>query len=151
METKRSYGINIGASSILIIIVILCLVCFAGLSMASANADYGLSQKLAERTTAYYEAGNEAQLVLAQLSQKLSVFYAESTDKADYEQKIKESLLEDSFTFFVSINENQSLKVSISALYPDSKDGDYLEINCWQVVNLTTPELDQTLPVFLGD
>lgn len=151
METKRSYGINIGASSILIIIVILCLVCFAGLSMASANADYRLSQKLAERTTAYYEACSEAQSVLAELSEKLSGFYAESNDRVDYEKKIKESLLQDSFTFFVSINENQSLKVSVEAFYPDSKDGDYLEVTCWQVVNLTAPELDQTLPVFLGD
>lgn len=151
MGTKKSYGINIGASSILIIIVILCLVCFAGLSMSSANADYRLSQKLAERTTAYYEAGNEAQLVLARLSEELSAFYAKSSDRADYEQKIKESLTEDSFTFLISMNENQSLKVSIMPVYPDSADGDYLRVTCWQVVNLTTPEMDQTLPVFLGD
>lgn len=151
METKRSYGINIGASSVLIIIVILCLVCFAGLSVASANADYRLSQKLEERTTAYYGACSEAQMTLAELSEKLSGFYTESSDKEDYEKKIKESLPQDSFTFCVSINENQSLKVSVEALYPDSKDGDYLKITCWQVVNLTTPELDQSLPVFLSD
>lgn len=151
METKRSYGINIGASSVLIIIVILCLVCFAGLSMASASADYRLSQKLEERTTAYYGACSEAQTAMVEVSEKLSGFYTESSDKADYEKKIKESLPQDSFTFYISINENQSLKVSLEALYPDSKDGDYLKITCWQVVNLTTPELDQTLPVFLSD
>ena len=34
MKKKKTYGMNIGASSLLIIIVILCLVCFAGLSQS---------------------------------------------------------------------------------------------------------------------
>ena len=151
MKTKKSYGFNMGASSILVIIVILCLVCFAGLSMASASADYRLSQKLAQRTTAYYEAGNEAQLAMAELSGQLSEIYAQSSDRTDYEKKIKESLTEDSFTFSISMNDNQSLKVSISPLYSETKDGDFLEITCWQIINFATPELDQSLPVFLGD
>ena len=37
MKKEKTYGMNIGASSLLIIIVILCLVCFAGLSAVSAS------------------------------------------------------------------------------------------------------------------
>ena len=60
MKKTSSLGLNIGVSSILVIVVILCLVCFAGLSVASANADYQLSVKLSERTEAYYNACSDA-------------------------------------------------------------------------------------------
>ena len=92
MNKKKSYGLNIGASSVLVIMVILSLVCFAGLSFASANADYRLSSKLAERTTAYYEACNKAQIALLDLSDELEVVYEVSTSPADYNRKIKSPL-----------------------------------------------------------
>ena len=57
MKRNRDFGLSIGAPSIVVIMVILCLVCFAGLSIVSANADLTLSRKLAERTSAYYQAG----------------------------------------------------------------------------------------------
>lgn len=150
MKGKKRYGLNIGTSSILIIIVILCLVCFSGLSITSANADYRLSKRLADRTTAYYDACNQAQSALATLSEKLEAFYQQSSSKADYENKIKESL-QDSLTFSYLINENQILQVSVSPLYPDTAEGDFIEITGWQVINITTPELDNSLPVFGSD
>ena len=150
VSRKKNYGLNIGTSSVLIIIVILCLVCFAGLSITSANADYRLSQKLAERTTAYYSACNEAQQTLYDLSGRLASFYEQSDSRDAYEQKIKESLT-DSFTFDCTINENQILRVSVSPVYPSTPDQDYLQVDSWQVINLFTPELDQSLPVFGSD
>ena len=54
---------------------------------------------------------------MCELSQKLSVFYQESTSEAEYQNKIKESI-QDSLTFSCSINENQILQVNISPLYP---------------------------------
>ena len=147
VSRKKNYGLNIGTSSVLIIIVILCLVC---LSITSANADYRLSQKLAERTTAYYSACNEAQQTLYDLSGRLASFYEQSDSRDAYEQKIKESLT-DSFTFDCTINENQILRVSVSPVYPSTPDQDYLQVDSWQVINLSTPELDQSLPVFGSD
>ena len=150
MNKKKSYGLNIGASSVLVIMVILSLVCFAGLSFASANADYRLSSKLAERTTAYYEACNKAQIALLDLSDELEVVYEVSTSPADYNRKIKESFT-DSLTFTYSINENQSLQITATPVYPTSPSDAPYKITSWQIINLTTPELDETLPVFLGD
>lgn len=147
MKGKKRYGLNIGTSSILIIIVILCLVCFSGLSITSANADYRLSRRLADRTTAYYDACNQAQSALAKLSAKLEELYRQSPSKADYENKIKESL-QDSLTLSYTINDNQTLQVSVSPLYPDTVEGDFFEITSWQVVNSISPELDTSLPVF---
>ena len=51
-----SFSNGIGSSSLLVTFIILCLVSFATLSIVSANADYKLSGKVLERTTAYYEA-----------------------------------------------------------------------------------------------
>lgn len=150
MKKKKRYGLNIGTSSILIIIVILCLVCFSGLSITSANADYRLSRRLADRTTAYYDACNQAQGSLCAISQSLEDLYLESSSKEDYEDKIKRSL-QDLFTFSYPINENQILQVSVSPLYPDTADGDFIEVTGWQVVNTLTPELDNSLPVFGSD
>lgn len=150
MKGKKRYGLNIGTSSLLIIIVILCLVCFSGLSITSANADYRLSKRLADRTTAYYDACNQAQSSLAELSAKLEELYRQSSSKADYENKIKESL-QDSLTFSCSINENQILKVNVTPLYPIAAEGDFIQITSWQIINTTTPELDNSLPVFGSD
>lgn len=150
MNSKKRYGLNIGTSSLLIIIVILCLVCFSALSITSANADYRLSKRLADRTTAYYDACNQAQSSLCMISGILENLYQESSSKEDYENKIKRSL-QDLFIFSYPINENQILQVSISPLYPDTVEGDFIQITGWQIINTVTPELDNSLPVFGSD
>ena len=94
MKRNRDFGLSIGAPSIVVIMVILCLVCFAGLSIVSANADLTLSRKLAERTSAYYQACNEAQEDLWEASKK--------------------EPLEDSFSCDYVMNENQILSVNAS-------------------------------------
>ncbi len=154
MSSKKRYGLNIGTSSILIIIVILCLVCFSCLSITSASADYRLSSRLAERTTSYYEACNQAQQQLLELSEKLEELYHQSQNQSEYEDKIKEepfkdsSSLADSLTFSYPINDNQMLQVSIAPLYPETDQGDFLKVTGWQIINTTTPEQDNSLPVF---
>lgn len=153
MSSKKRYGLNIGTSSILIIIVILCLVCFSCLSITSANADYRLSSKLAERTTNYYEACNQAQQQLLELSQRLEELYNQSQNQSEYESKIEkepfgDSSLSDSLTFSYSINDNQMLQVNITPLYPETNQGDFLKVTGWQVISTTTPEQDNSLPVF---
>lgn len=147
MENKKKSGSSIGASSLLVIIVVLCLVCFAALSITSANADLRLSQKLAERTSSYYGACNEAQITLKNLCVILSSIYEESSNEEEYNQKIKESLT-DSLSFSCPINENQILQVSVSPLYPSNASGDFLKITSWQIVNTTSLDLDKSLPVF---
>lgn len=147
MKNRKLFGMNVGTSSALIIIVILCLVCFSGLSISSASADYRLNQKLAERTTAYYNACNKAQESLLALSDELASLYQVSRDQEDYEAKIKESL-QDSLTFSYPINENQILKITVAPLYPQTAEGDFFEVTSWQVMNISSPEPDTSLSVF---
>ena len=150
MNKKRTYGISVGTSFILVIIVILSLVCFAGLSIVSANADYRLSQKLADRTTSYYEAASLANENLAGLHEAFATVYAESADEASYLAKIKESYA-DSLTFSYAISDTQSLCVSIVPLYPEAAQGDYFTIEQFQVVTTSELTLDESLPVLFHD
>ena len=71
-------GVGIGATSILIIFVLLCLVVFAMLSFVNANADRKLNRKLADRTQAYYEACEKAEALLEDIDLHLEQFYLEN-------------------------------------------------------------------------
>lgn len=130
MNKRKSFGLNIGAPSIVVILVVLCLVCFAGLSMVSANADLNLSRKYAERTSAYYHACNEAQQALLEASKKEPV--------------------EDSFSGTYIINEHQVLSVS-AVCDPLSPNSNPYTITEWRIVTTTNPELDTSLPVLFRD
>lgn len=130
MKRNRDFGLSIGAPSIVVIMVVLCLVCFAGLSIVSANADLTLSRKLADRTSAYYDACNQAQEDLLLASKK--------------------EPLEDSFSCEYSINENQILSVEAVFLEDLSGNRTYT-VTQWQVITTQMPQLDQSLPVFTGN
>ncbi len=127
MKKKTTFGLNVGASSILVIVVILCLVCFAGLSVASANADYQLSLKLANRTSDYYEACSQAHRAL-------------NAEKKEFSE-------ENPFQYSYPINDNQELRVEAS-LDPEA---DSYHILKWQIVTVHEPEMDQSLTLLLGN
>jgi len=129
MKKRGLAGINIGLSSILLIIVIIALVCFAGLSLASSNADNKLCHKLADRTSAYYNAVSEGYASL-------------------YEESKKESSNENSFDFQKEISDNQALKIS-AVFNPDN--GCNYEIKDFRIITIKEPELDDSLSLLLGN
>ena len=138
MQTKHSiskkrkivYGLNVGSSSILLVFVVLCLVCFATLSIVSANADHKLSTKLLERTTAYYNACNEAETNLAAIDSTLASVYADSDNEETYFATVGHNK-----SYAIPFSDLQTLQVSIQILYPETNDGPFYQITCWQVVH----------------
>ena len=54
IKDQKSGFVNIGTASLLVVFLTLCLVSFAMLSLSTAKSDYEFSQKLAQKTTAYY-------------------------------------------------------------------------------------------------
>ena len=68
MEIKRQRGINVGSASILLIFTVLSLVSFATLTLVNSKADYNLSQNLAERQSAYYNACHSANAYIAAIN-----------------------------------------------------------------------------------
>lgn len=71
MNKAPEYRVGIGASSIIMIFIILSLTTLGVLSFASARADMNLSQRRQVQVTAYYEAAAEAQRLIAQVDEAL--------------------------------------------------------------------------------
>ena len=63
---------NIGASSLLVIFLILCLVTFAILTLTSAKSDEDFAEKLANRKTTSYAACNTAESTLDEIDAVLA-------------------------------------------------------------------------------
>ncbi len=72
----------VGAPSIIILFVMLCLACFAALSLVSANAEMRLAMRMGENTARWYAADAEAQRRLARLDELLSSGILDEPDAA---------------------------------------------------------------------
>ena len=127
---KRQFGMNIGSASILLVFVILCLVSFAVLSIVSANADSRLSTRVLERTTAYYDACNQAEQSLAGMDNTLRRVYEASDSEDAYYGSVGHGK-----SYVIPISDLQSLQVTIEILYPLSADDTFYRITAWQVLN----------------
>lgn len=136
MDRKREFTMNIGLPSIMLIFVVLCLISFGVLSLVSANADRKLSQKVLERSAAYYGACNLAEEKLCEMDTALKKAYQENPDRAAYVSAI--SALPTTFTF--EISEIQYLEVTLSYLYPQSIEDPFYVLQSWKVV--TNDDLD---------
>lgn len=84
MKRKSSFFPGVGASSILMIFVVLCLTMFGVLSFVTANADYKISTKNANTVENYYKASSSAQQKLAEID---SVLLQAKSDAARYSAK----------------------------------------------------------------
>lgn len=134
-QKENTFHINIGFSSILLIFVILCLVAFATLSIVSANADSKLSNKIVERSKAYYEAHNQAEINIANLDKTLTEAYAQAANEEEYFSTVGHNK-----SYMIPITDMQSLSVNVNILYPTNSGDTFYEITSWQVV--TTGEVE---------
>jgi len=122
---KKQFGMNIGSASILLVFVILCLVSFAVLSI-----DSRLSTRVLERTTAYYDACNQAEQSLAGMDNTLRRVYEASDSEDAYYGSVGHGK-----SYVIPISDLQSLQVTIEILYPLSADDTFYRITAWQVLN----------------
>lgn len=139
-KKKQIFGMNIGSSSIMLIFVILCLISFAVLSIVSAHADSKLTRKVLERTTAYYEACNEAETALAGVDNTLQNIYASSANEEDYFKTVGHNK-----SYAIPISDLQTLQVTIEILYPVNDDDTFYRITNWQVITSDAPEAGTTI------
>ena len=126
-QKKISYPpIYMGASFMLVIFIILCMVIFAVLSLSAAAKDYEYSQKNAHRTIEYYTANNLAEEKIAEIDRTL---------QPDSSGNIE---------FAVPINDSEILKV-ILEVHP--QDTPRYTILSWKQISTAGWSGDQTLPV----
>lgn len=143
-KSGPEFHVNVGSSSILLIFVILCLISFATLSIVSANADAKLSRRVVERTTAYYEACNQAQANIASIDNTLAAVYADSFDEDEYFMSVGHKK-----TYIVTISDLQTLSVTLDILYPQQEGDPFYRITSWQVITDSSNVEDEEESVLL--
>ncbi|MDD3278460.1 MAG: hypothetical protein PHG16_06205 [Lachnospiraceae bacterium] len=132
---KRSYPVvNIGIVPVFTICVILCMVTFAVLSYMSADRDFRFSSQVAEQTTAYYDAVNEANQQIASLNQTL----LDSWNRGVYEQT------ESSYAFSVPVSDTKELIVELTRIEPQP-DGSCTRIERFEETSTTKWHGDDSL------
>lgn len=144
MKKKVYFGIHVGSASILLIFIVLCLVSLAVLSLASASADDRLSQKIANREVAYYEACNQVEANLQVLDQKLLASYQQCPTQQEYLALASQYQL----TYVIPISDIQSLKVEVTPVFPTNDQPHFYEIVCWKTIMSAPLEYDDSLHVF---
>lgn len=130
MNKKNDFTMNIGLPSIMLIFVVLCLVSFGILALVSANSDKKLSQKVLNRSIAYYDACNEAEEMLSEVDNQLIIAYENSKTSDEYYNLI--SNIPD--TYIYKISDIQNLYVKLTFTYPNFSNEHFYKIDIWKVV-----------------
>lgn len=125
---RQFFGMNVGSASMLLIFVILCLVSFAALSIVSANADRKLTTKVADRTSAYYQACEQAEEALAEIDGVLLNQYLCSENADEYFAAVGHTK-----SYAIPITGNQTLLVHIEIIYPEADSDNFYSITDWCV------------------
>lgn len=158
-EKEKGYpGFQVGTSFLLVLFVIICLVLLGVLSLSGALRDKGYSDRIAEKTTLYYEAVSKAQHRLGEIDKILAgiggtyggyetyledvSMAASGLDGVDCMRNGGQVIL----SYREPITDSQSLFVEIEVLDPEKGEGNY-KIVKWQEASETDWEEEGTLPV----
>lgn len=154
---KTSYPlINIGTSFLLITFIILCMIIFSVLSLSSALKDVQYSKKNAARTTAYYEANNQAEQQLASID---VILHDSDTFKSCLEQLeandnltlyTDSTMAQATLTYIVSIDEDEALQVILTLHSKEISDSETTigyTVTAWNTISTVDWNGNQSLPV----
>lgn len=169
-KKKTSFSfIHMGAPSLLMIFLVLCLFTFALLSLSSAKNNRTLSQQSADRIQAYYQASSLAEKALDQIDTVLSDAYtacgAASAKAADYQKEVTKQLeacsvdgvsdltvdfsqKEGTLTFQVPVDESQQLSVILALPEPSDCQNGYYRITQWTTETTDNWDGDDTYELF---
>lgn len=135
MKRNTIYSTHIGAASVLLIFLVLSLISFAALALVNARADYVLSQKMNERSIAYYGACHEANGFIAENEPRFR--NSSHTDSIGNDEDVNKS---------IPLSDFQTLDVTIRPFIEDNKVS--YSIAKWKVETHTDEViLDESLPV----
>lgn len=149
-KEKRGFS-NFGFSTILLSFVMICVVTFSALTLVTAHSDYKLSNKVATKTSEYYNAQERACERLSVLESLFINCYMASLDSEAYFGRIAAHstnygtfITSDGVCYLLfeePIAENQHLSVKLRIRYPESDSDTFFEIEEWKsVYTRETPE-----------
>ena len=143
---KTLYPItNTGSVSLLMIFIVLCLTILSTLSLSGALGEYQYSQKIAQHHADYYRASGSASRMLRKIDQVLELAHTEHPD--DYYStgvlqlaqmeglEIDLTAESPSITYQISVDDSQSLQITLALNAPDELDKGYYRITAWQEIS----------------
>ncbi len=120
----------IGASSLLVIFSVLCLVIFALLSVTTVQADQRLGDSMVTAVAGYYTADAQAEQILSQL--RRGVIGPDVTQENGI------------YSYRCAVSDGQVLEVAVKIT------NDHYEILRWQLLPAGDWQPEDTLPVWQG-
>lgn len=152
MNSSRNNFIGIGFSSLITVLVTICLVAFGTLSVLTAYSDYRLSQNIAKQADAYYAADAIARKELAAIDSALFTLYKDTDSSMQFYQQILSSDFMKELpqhvsnitvtptdtspvlSYEVPVDENLTLHVTLKIQYPQTDSECFTTITRWQTV-----------------
>lgn len=131
--------IHVGASSLLVVFLVLCMVTFAALSLITAKNDASFSRRAADRRTAFYGACNQAEQLLDTIDARLDAEGMDA-DLADLGVTRDGGHL----CFTVPLDDSQVISVDLE-LTPGGSH--YYEISAYQIVAVARQGEAEPLPL----
>ena len=130
-KSKVSFPVSIGAASLLVAFLVLCIATFAGLTLSAAKSDENAAVQLAERRSAYYEASNASG---ANWMQDAAASVEEKTLAMDsVEVSVEEEDGIPVISWEIATAQDQVLQVEVVLQEPD-KDGRLYRVRCWKTI-----------------
>lgn len=129
MNKSSEYRVGVGASSILMIFIVLCLTTLGVLSFASARADLLLTQRRTQKVQGYYTSAAQADMLLAEIDAALlaaqrtpETFREQVLALADLDERIVVAGEpgEETVSFTLAASETQSLHVELAVKPSDA-------------------------------
>ncbi len=147
MKNKQELKINIGGSSIILIIVVFALAVFAVLSMKASNSDLGLAKKTRAAMNQYYKGDTVAEEYLAELDKILQTAKNTDTIKSALEKFSWEPTLESqsdmlgTISYEIVLNEYATLQVALTYDLKQT-EGSFYDVITWKVNQESLGEYD---------
>ena len=146
-KKKISFSfIHMGAPSLLMIFLVLCLFTFALLSLSSAKNNRTLSQQSADRIQAYYQASSLAEQALAQIELRKQLKNCSVDGVSDL--TIDFTKKEGSLSFQVPVNKSQQLSVILTLPAPSDCQNGYYHITQWTTETTESWDGDDSYQLF---
>ena len=148
---------NFGFSTILLAFVMICIVTISAISLLTANSDYNLSKKVAEKNFDYYHAEGVAYEKLAEIDTNLAKAYKKSSSAHTYYLYAEQTLstleygsynkdaTKHYYSYEIPISEGHTLSIELEIHYPNSANDTFYKITKWQSVYETTMHEEETL------
>ena len=118
MNRKTDYRVGVGASSILMVLVVLALAAMSLLSLSAARNSVALGDRTLDMTTNYYQAVSEAQRMLAAMDASLADHAIDNPDAATWQALLQAHGIPDitvaadlSYSFSVNAGAQRMLEV----------------------------------------